>query len=101
MSTRRPASSVTSCTPLFCAAPIGSAASIVNAASNNRDRVNGGAVMLIVYLVPSFPCSQSLRIDFSSGHHLLRLLVEGYLQSGLDRGNIHAQRDGVAVSGFD
>src|ERR1039458_6145217 len=42
-----------------------------------------------------------LRIDLSSHHHLLCLVVEGDFLTGLNRSHIHAQSNGVAVAGFD
>src|SRR6185312_14223831 len=42
-----------------------------------------------------------LYMNLASREHLLRLVVEGYLLAGLDGGDVHAQRDGVAVAGFD
>src|SRR6185312_5278511 len=43
----------------------------------------------------------SLRMDLPPDHHALRLVVEGNLLAGLNRGHIHAQRDGVAVPCLD
>src|SRR6185437_16243712 len=42
-----------------------------------------------------------LRIDLSSSEHLLRFIVESYLLACLNSGDVHAECDGMAVSGFD
>src|SRR5665213_2651496 len=47
------------------------------------------------------PSSSSLRIDFAPYHDLLRLVVEGDFLARLYRGNVHAERDGVAVARFN
>src|SRR5665213_658087 len=46
------------------------------------------------------PSQSNLRIDFAPYHDLLRLVVEGDFLAGLDRGDVHAERDGVAVARF-
>ena len=45
--------------------------------------------------------ANNLRIDLASNHDLLGLVVEGDLLPGLNGGDVHAERDGVAVAGFD
>src|SRR5690348_14976002 len=81
MSTRRCASSGTTCTPDFPAARSSCAGMSMAAA---RAATRG-----------------SLRIHLAPSHHLLRFVVEGDLLAGLNRGHIHAQRDGVAVPCLD
>src|SRR5580765_954103 len=56
---------------------------------------------LITSTEPIRELRNSLRIHLASGEYLLRLRVERDLLAGLDRCDIHAQRDGVAVSGID
>src|SRR5580692_9663565 len=51
--------------------------------------------------VPKCWWAGPLRIHLTSGHHLLRLLVEGHLLPGLDCRHIHAQRNAVAIAGFN
>src|SRR5258707_12424028 len=47
------------------------------------------------------PQTAMLRIYLAPHHPLLGLVVEGHLLACLDGGNVHAQRDGMTVSGFD
>src|SRR5665213_3607794 len=81
MSTRRLASSATTLTPL----PVSLAK----------------ALPTRIIKPTRAPSSSNLRIDFASRHHLLRLVVEGDFLAGLDGGDVHAERDGVAVARLD
>src|ERR1039458_4712281 len=78
MSTRRWASSGVTCTSLEDEAAKAQAANPNVAASAAR-----------------------LRIDLASRDDLLGLVVEGNFLAGLDGRDVHAQSDGVAVSGFN
>src|SRR5215472_10013359 len=81
MSTRRWASSATTCTPLAVEAEkVDVVSSIVAAASPN---------------------TAPLRINLSSHHDLLGLVVEGDLLTCPDGGDIHAQCDGMTVSSLN
>src|SRR5579875_3853285 len=84
MSTRRCAVSGVTLTPFCAVAAYGSAARTASAA-----RV--GAIF----------DRGELGKDLASCHDLLRLVVEGDLEAGLDGGDVHAERDGVAVAVFD
>src|SRR5665213_1588295 len=81
MSTRRLASSATTLTPL----PVSLAK----------------ALPTRIISPTRAPSRSSLRIDFAPYHDLLRLVVEGDFLAGLDGGDVHAERDGVAVAGFN
>src|SRR5277367_602304 len=43
----------------------------------------------------------SLGIHFACNHYLLGRVVEGRLLAGLNSGDVHAQRNRVAVTGFN
>src|SRR5260370_35520156 len=47
------------------------------------------------------PSTSNLCIDLSPRDHLLRFVIEGHLLAGLDGSNVHAKRDGVAVTSFN
>src|SRR5579863_6290450 len=81
MSTRRLASSGTTWTPFA-----GGAAK---------------ATEMLARVVARAVSATNLGKDFASRHDLLRLVVEGNFQAGLDGGDVHAEGDGVAVTGFN
>src|SRR5579862_7114409 len=80
MSTRRCASSGTTCTPEVLAALSG---------------------WVGVRRAAARATTASLRINLASNHHVLRLVVEGDFLAGLNRSHIHAEGNGVAVAGLN
>src|SRR5580698_443943 len=82
MSTRRWASSGVTCTPLEVDAACNADAAKAQAANDTASAAR-------------------LRIHLASRYDLLGLLVEGNFLAGLYCRNVHAESDGVAVSGVD